>query len=266
VGGSLSPWLIAALCPVFALVAGAYAAVGLGGGTGYLAVMALVGLPQESMASTALILNLVVTGAALARYGLAGRLPWGLLAPFLVPAIPAALLGGLVVASRGLFLGVLAAALGVAGVAMLRSAAHAGDETRPPPPALKWAVGLGAGALIGFVSGFVGIGGGVFLGPTVLLLRWAGPKEVAAMNAATVLVLSAVGLVGHGLRGGIAVAIVVPFGVAVLVGGLIGAWIGEARLSPKTLQRVFAVIIFMAGAKAATDAALPWLTTIATRT
>ena len=77
------------LAPLFALVAVLYASVGLGGGTGYLALMSLFGVPQKIMPSTALILNIVVTGAAMLRFGLAGRLQWRILLPFLLPAIPA---------------------------------------------------------------------------------------------------------------------------------------------------------------------------------
>jgi len=73
-----------------AVVAGAYATVGLGGGSGYVAIMVLFGLPAAQVASTALVLNVVVTGAALLRYGSAGRLRMACLLPFLIPALPAA--------------------------------------------------------------------------------------------------------------------------------------------------------------------------------
>jgi uncharacterized membrane protein YfcA len=255
----LPPWLIAVLSPVLALVAAAYAAVGLGGGTGYLALLSLVGAPQACLPSTALILNVVVTGASLARFGLAGRLRWALFLPFLIPAVPAAFIGGLVVAPRGAFMGALALGLVVAAVATLLTARHADAAPRVPGRGLLWLVGTLAGALIGFASGFVGIGGGVFLGPTVLFLRWAGPKEVAPMNSALILILSLVGLLGHGLRGAISVHLVAPFAVAVLVGGLAGAHLAESRLSPRLLQRVFGVIILAAGLKAGWDAVAPLL-------
>jgi hypothetical protein len=98
-------------------------------------------------------------------------------------------------------------------------------------------VGIPCGAVIGFVSGLVGIGGGVFAGPLILALRWAGPKEVAAMNALLVFVLSAVGLFGHGVRGAVSLSLVVPFAVATLVGGLLGAHVGERWLRPLPCRR-----------------------------
>jgi uncharacterized protein len=86
-----------------------------------------------------------------------------------------------------------------------------------------------------------------------LALRWAGPKEVVAMNALLVFALSAAGLFGHGIRGTVSLSLVVPFAVATLVGGLLGAHVGERRLSPATLQKIFAAVILVAGVKALLD-------------
>jgi len=237
------------LVPLCALVAAAYAAVGLGGGTGYLALMTLFGTDTESMPATALLLNVVVTGAALLRFGIAGRLQPRLLLPFLVVAIPAAFVGGLIEASRGIFMAVLAAGLVAAALAMLRSAAASTNPT-PPSTGRLWVVAIPAGALIGTASGFLGIGGGVFLGPLVLLLGWAAPREVAAMSSATVLTLSLAGLAAHGLRGSVDLEIAGPLALAVLAGGLAGAHLAETRLSASTLKRLFAVIILVAAVRA----------------
>jgi uncharacterized protein len=254
VGGEIPAWLTAALCPLFAGVAAAYAAVGLGGGTGYVAIMVLAGLPPDSVPATALLLNLVVSGAAALRYGLGGRLKAAVLLPFLLPAIPAALVGGLCEAPHQVLLFSLSAALIVAAAATFHLATHGDKHPRDPTRLTRIAVGVPCGAVIGFVSGLVGIGGGVFVGPLILFLRWSGPKEVAAMNAVLVLALSAAGLVGHGLRGSISFSLVLPFALAALVGGLLGAHFGERRLSPATLQKVLAVVVLAAGIKAAVDA------------
>jgi uncharacterized membrane protein YfcA len=253
-GETVSHGMIALLAPCILIVAGAYASVGLGGGTGYLAVMTLAGVPPDVLASTALVLNIVVTAVALLRFGVAGRLRWPLLLPFLVPALPAAFVGGSVSADRGLFLVVLSVTLALAGLAMLRTAAHAGEREELPPRARLYAVALPAGVAIGLVSGFLGIGGGVFLGPLVLLLGWAGPKQVAAMNSCLILVVSAVALAAHGWRGGIQAQIVVPLGVAAFVGGLVGASLAERKLSALQLQRLFAGIVLIAALKAGWDA------------
>jgi hypothetical protein len=235
------------------LVAAAYAAVGLGGGTGYLALMTLFGMDTDTMPSTALLLNVVVTGAALLRFGLAGRLRTGMLLPFLVPAIPAAFVGGLIVAPRRVFLGVLAFGLATAAIAMLRSA-RSTKEPSIPTPLVLFSVAVPAGLLIGLASGFLGIGGGVFLGPLVLLLDWAAPREVAAMSSATVFTLSLAGLAAHGLRGSIDLDVAMPLAIAVLIGGLAGAHLAETRLSAAALKRLFALIVLVAAARAAFSA------------
>jgi uncharacterized membrane protein YfcA len=243
-------WLLVPLC---ALVAAAYAAVGLGGGTGYLALMTLFGIDTESMPSTALALNIIVTGAALARFGVAGRLRTDILLPFLIPAIPAAFIGGLIDAPRRFFLAVLAVGLAAAAAAMLKSAATS-DDPKAPTSHRLWLVALPAGVAIGLVSGFLGIGGGIFLGPLVLLLGWVGTREVAAINSATVLILSIAGLSAHGLRGTVDLDIALPLGIAVFVGGIAGAHLAETRLSAVALRRLFAIIILVAAARAAFSA------------
>jgi uncharacterized membrane protein YfcA len=243
-------WLLVPLC---ALVAAAYAAVGLGGGTGYLALMTLFGIETEAMPSTALILNIIVTSAALARFGIAGRLRTEILLPFLIPAIPAAFLGGLIDPPRRLFLAILAVGLAAAAVAMLKSAATS-DDPKSPSTLHLWLVAIPAGVVIGVVSGFLGIGGGIFLGPLVLLLGWVGLREVAAINSATVLILSIAGLAAHGVRGTVDLQIALPLGIAVLIGGIAGAHLAETRLSAVALRRLFAVIILIAAARAALSA------------
>ena len=195
-----------------------------------------------------------MTAVALVRFGVAGRLRWPLLLPFLLPALPAAFVGGLVTVDRRIFMAVLAGALALAALAMLRSAGHAVEREDLPERASLWAVGIPAGVAIGFVSGLLGIGGGVFLGPLVLLLGWAGPRQVAAMNAVLILLVSCVALAAHGARGGLDAHVAIPLGAAALVGGLIGATLAEKKLSAGQLQRLFAVIVLVAAARAAWEA------------
>jgi uncharacterized membrane protein YfcA len=249
------PWemplgIVLLLAPLFALVAVVYAMVGLGGGTGYLALMTLFGVPHQHMPSTALSLNILVTGAAMIRFGLAGRMRWSLLAPFLVGAVPASFLGGLLDLPKRTYLGLLAVGLAVVAAAMIRSAARPDDESRRPVPVVLWAVALPAGAAFGLASGMLGIGGGIFLGPFVLLLRWAETRETAAMTSTFILVTSVIGLAAHGARGVVEPGLVVPLGAAVVIGGLIGAHLAETRLDATTLKRIFAVIIVVASLKA----------------
>jgi len=236
------------------VVAGAYASVGLGGGTGYLAILSLCGMSAAAMTPTVLLLNIVVTGAALLRFGLAGRLNWRLILPFLLPAMPAAFLGGFITADRKIFFALLAATLAIAAIAMFRAAPNAQEQEKDPGRLRLFLIGIPAGLVIGFLSGFLGIGGGVFLGPLILFLGLAGPKQMAAMNSVLVLALSGIGLAAHGIRGGIELSIVLPLAGAALIGGLCGATLAEKKISCCMLQRVFAVVILVAAVKATYDA------------
>lgn len=238
-----------ALIPLTFLVAAAYSSVGLGGGTGYLAIMTLLGVPSENLASTALLLNIVVTATALLRYGIAGRIDLTLFMPFLLPAVPLSFVAGLWAVHGRLFDAILAVVLVVVALATAYSA-RSQEATSRPRPSHLWTVGPLTGGLVGFVSGLLGVGGGVFLGPIVLLLRWAGPKEVAAMNSLFILVVSLAGLMAHGIRGSISLCLVVPLVISVLLGGLLGSHLGETRLSARALKRIFAVIILVAAIRA----------------
>jgi hypothetical protein len=242
------------LVPLVMVVAGAYASVGLGGGTGYLAILSLCGMSAAAMTPTVLLLNIVVTGAALLRFGLAGRLNWRLILPFLLPAMPAAFLGGFITADRKIFFALLAATLAIAAIAMFRAAPNAQEQEKDPGRLRLFLIGIPAGLVIGFLSGFLGIGGGVFLGPLILFLGLAGPKQMAAMNSVLVLALSGIGLAAHGIRGGIELSIVLPLAGAALIGGLCGATLAEKKISCCMLQRVFAVVILVAAVKATYDA------------
>lgn len=245
--------LMLVLIPLVIIVAGAYASVGLGGGTGYLAIMTLVGMSTSVMTPTVLLLNILVTGVALLRYGLARRLKWKLFLPFLIPAMPAAFLGGLVTANQEIFLTILAVVLTAAAIEMFRNVPKAQEQEGDPGLLRLLGVGIPAGLMIGFFSGFLGIGGGVFLGPLILFLGWAGPRQVAAMNSSLILVLSTIALAAHGIQGRVEFSIVIPLGIAALIGGLGGSTLAEKKLSARVLQRVFAVIIFIAAMKAFYD-------------
>ena len=251
---TLSLNLLLILIPLVFLVAGIYASVGLGGGTGYLAVMTLAGLSASAMTPTVLLLNLVVTGAAILRFGLAGRLRWELFLPFLLPAIPAAFLGGLLTADRRIFLAILAVTLVIAALTMLYSAKKARAHGSAPEPTHLFWVAIPSGLVIGFLSGFLGIGGGIFLGPLMLFLGWAETREISAMNATLILVISLVALAAHGLKDGFELSIMLPLAVAAFLGGLAGATLAEKRLSAHAFQRLLAVIVLIAAIKAGFDA------------
>ncbi|MBM4398184.1 MAG: sulfite exporter TauE/SafE family protein [Deltaproteobacteria bacterium] len=239
-----------ALAPVFFAIAAVYSSVGFGGGTGYLAVMALASFPPAVVPPIALSLNLLVTGTSLVRFGLAGRVPRALLAPFLAAGIPAALACAYIEAPRTAYQLFLGLGLVAAAFALVIGRRGVPGPLRPPGRRRLWAVGLPVGAIIGGISGFVGFGGGVFFGPFLLLNRWEEPRRVSAACSVMILALSAVGLAAHGTRLGVPVADAWPLGAAVLAGAVGGAHLGTTRLPAIVLQRVMAAVVALAGGRA----------------
>jgi uncharacterized membrane protein YfcA len=137
---------------------------------------------------------------------------------------------------------------------MLHSARRP-EELREPSALSLWLVGVPVGIAIGLASGLLGIGGGVFLGPVILLLGWAGPRETAAMCSACILAVSIAGLAAHGVRGTFEPSVLGILAAAGLVGGLVGAHVAETRLTEADLKRIFAVVILIAAVRAGLGAA-----------
>ena len=235
-------WLI----PVFFVIALVYASVGHGGASGYLAALSFVALRPDEMSTTALTLNLFVAGTALVSFVRAGHFIGRLTWPFALTSVPAAFLGGLVPVPSRIYALLLAAALCAAAFRLtVELRMQAG--TLPRPPSLAAALPVGGG--IGWLSGVVGVGGGIFLSPLLLLLRWAHPKQAAASAAAFILVNSAAGLVGRAARAGLAYGTLWPLLLAALLGGMAGAHLGANHFSGRALQRVLAVVLLVAAAK-----------------
>jgi uncharacterized membrane protein YfcA len=112
-----------------------------------------------------------------------------------------------------------------------------------------WAVGVSLGAAIGFLAGLVGVGGGIFLSPLLLLERWAGARETAGISVAFILVNSVAGLLGH-VAAVQSVPTVVPvFAACAMAGGFAGSTLGARYLSFRNLRYLLAVVLAIAGAK-----------------
>ncbi len=112
-----------------------------------------------------------------------------------------------------------------------------------------WLVSLFLGALLGFLAGIMGIGGGVFLGPVLLLIGFASPKYVAGICSAFVLVNSVVGLGSHYLQGRVDFSVLFFLGFVVFAGAQVGSFLGTRKFSPLLLQRIFAFILLAVSLK-----------------
>jgi uncharacterized membrane protein YfcA len=228
------------------LVAFLYASVGHGGASGYLALMALFGFAPEVMRPTALLLNIFVSGIAFLSYYRSGYFSWKLFWPLAVMAVPAAYFGGLITPSTLVYKQLLGFVLLLPAIRFVlpdtRQEAKIAQEMN-----LYWALLIGAS--IGFLSGILGIGGGIILSPLLILLGWANVKQAAAVSALFILVNSISGLAGQ-LQKGISFSsdMVWMVGIA-LLGGIFGAYLGAFRFNQKTLKISLSVVLFIAALK-----------------
>ncbi len=240
----MTDWL--ALLIPFALIAALYAAVGHGGASGYLAVMALAGVAPASMKPTALALNLIVSLLGTVLFFRAGHFAWRLFWPFAAVSVPGAVLGGWLDVSPQVFRGLVAVALGFAVVRLLWPVAASAEMRRPPVIAV-----LTAGATIGLVSGLIGVGGGIFLTPLLLVCGWADLKTAAAVSAPFIFVNSAAGLAGHAGSLHQLPAAWPWLALAVVTGGLIGARWGSRVAVAAHLRPALALVLVIAAVKLA---------------
>lgn len=231
-------------------VAVLYSAVGHAGASGYLAVLALIGLAPEAMKPTALVLNLVVATVGATQFTRAGHFAWRTFWPFALGSIPAAWLGGamkLPVSSYKAIVGVVLvlSAIRLLWTARLPAEREAAADAHAPPVAAALPIGAG----LGLLSGLTGVGGGIFLSPVLLLLGWAGAKRTAAVSVWFILVNSAAGLLGHLASLQRVPADVAAWAPTVLVGGLVGSTLGSRFLPGPAIRRLLAVVLVLAGAK-----------------
>lgn len=199
------------------------------------------------MAVSALCLNVFVAGLSFFIYGKAKHFSWSLTKPIVLASVPAALIGGLIKISPSHYALLLAGALFFAGLRLLCSMdQRTGGVVCSPSVGLASTVGGG----IGLLSGMLGIGGGIFLSPILILFRWADPKKTAALSAFFILVNSIAGLVGRSLRGSLHLTRGWSWMVlAAVLGGVLGAQLGAHYFSPAWLRRILAVVLFLAAFK-----------------
>jgi uncharacterized membrane protein YfcA len=225
-------------------VAFLYSSVGFGGATSYLAIMSIFAIPAAVASSTALTLNTFVASTAFATYTRQGHLKPKLLLPLLITSVPAAFLGATLPLTQSFYALLLNSLLLIVGVRMLLLPKL---ETRAMQEALpsRWVLLL-CGAILGLVSGMVGIGGGVFLSPLIVLAGWGSAKQAAAASAAFIVFNSISGLAGRAWAGTLSYGemgwILIPIG---LIGGLLGSSLGARYLSGKGVQRVLGVIMVL---------------------
>ncbi len=235
---------------VFFGVAVLYAMAGFGGGSSYIALLAISGLPLASIPVLALSCNLIVSTQGAIILARAGHCQRRLVIPLLAGSVPAAFVAGAWRIEALVYLWTLTVVLTLAGLALFYPVAAPAREPEPLSP-----VGLVlTGGSLGALAGLSGIGGGIFLSPVLHFLRAASPREIAAMAALFIAVNSTAGLLGQLTKGterlaGIPASLYLLCPVAVLAGGWIGSRSLARHLSPRHIRQLTAVVVLLAAAR-----------------
>ncbi|UVO53545.1 sulfite exporter TauE/SafE family protein [Sphingomonas sp. SUN039] len=232
-----------ALAAAFFLTALLYASVGFGGGSTYIALLVLAGVSAQLVPVIAPLCNIVVVTGGTIRFARAGLVPWRRVLPLVIVSAPLAYLGGLTPIKQATYIAILGASLFVAGLLLLFQRTRAAEATRKTTGVGDAAIG----GAVGYLSGLVGIGGGIFLSPLQHLMRWGPPRQIAATASVFILVNSIAGLAGQlnklGTSGLASIAAFWPLLVAVLIGGQIGTHAGIRIFSEPMVRRATGVLI-----------------------
>ncbi|MBI4931462.1 MAG: sulfite exporter TauE/SafE family protein [Bacteroidetes bacterium] len=227
------------------IVAFLYASVGHGGASGYLALMALFGIAPSVMKSSALLMNIFVSLIAFYEYYRGGHFRWKLFFPFAIASIPFSFMGAYITLDAFLYKKILGVIL-IFPILRLFGIFGKGNESEKEINR-TWAFALGA--LIGLLSGIIGIGGGIILSPIILLLHWGNMKETAAVSALFIFVNSVSGLAGV-FSNGVSIDHSVYVWVFVaLLGGFSGAYFGSRKLNNPVLKKILSVVLVIASVK-----------------
>jgi len=226
------------------VVAILYSSVGHGGASGYLAVMAFFAVTPNVTRPTALLLNVFVALIAFFQFYRAKHFEWKIFLPFAATSIPFAFVGGMITLPPPVYKIILGAVLIFAAI---RLAWNFTSEKEPNAPRI-W-IALIIGAVVGLLSGLVGVGGGIFLTPILLIFNWTETKKAAGVSALFILVNSISGLLGNYRQVAQLSNDVWIWVIAAAIGGVIGATLGSRYFNSLTLRRVLAVVLLMAGAK-----------------
>ncbi len=239
----------------FFLIALVYSSVGFAGGSSYLAVLSfsLFGLAFPVIRSTALFCNIIVATGGVIVFYREGKLTLRECWPYVVISVPMAYMGGFWPIKENTFFILLGITLVIVPFFLWFQPKESDEKIDVDRGNVLQKSVLGGA--IGFLSGLVGIGGGIFLSPSLHLLRWSEPKKISAIASLFILVNSIGGLVGQFRRGvpEFSLQFLLPLLAAVLTGGQIGSRLGAKKFHAIYIRRITAILIFVAGANILKD-------------
>ncbi len=237
------------LAIVFFIVAVFYATVGFGGGSSYLAIMAVFGISAIVMKPTALICNIIVVSSGTYLFIKNKHLDLIKSWPIVLLSIPMAFLGGLWRISEKAFFILLGFSLIIASLLMFVDVLYKKVKNEDPASGSNSLLLTVIGGGVGFLSGMVGIGGGIFLSPVLHLMKWSNAKKIAGISSFFILVNSIAGLAGQITKMQFEVEFlsILPMAIAVFIGGQIGSRLGSVYLNPKIVKALTALLILYVG-------------------
>jgi uncharacterized protein len=240
-GLAISPYFLAAL---FFTVAFVYSSVGLGGGSSYTALMAITGVSYVAIPTISLTLNLFATSAGSFNFIRKKHARPALILPFFITSIPMSFLGGSLKLPREIFYWILLISL--IFIAIRIYVWKNTVITINIEKTQKITLSLVAGSVLGFVAGTVGIGGGIYLVPLIIILGLGSPKEAAACGAVFIWVNSLSGLIARFQYHTFNPASFLPLMAVVLIGGFLGSFMGSSKLSTQAMEKWLGGIILVA--------------------
>lgn len=221
-----------------------YSSVGLGGGSSYTAIMAVTGVSYQTIPTISLTLNLLVTFFGMVNFWRFGYVRINLIIPFLITSIPMAYFAGLMKLNEYIFQIILLITLLLIAfrIYILNDIALSVQLTKVQ----KWFVIISIGLLLGFVAGAIGIGGGIYLIPLIIILGLGSEKEAAAAGAIFVWSNSFAGLAARYQYLRFDYDMILPSVLSVIIGGSLGSYFGATKYDPHTIQKIMGVIILIA--------------------
>lgn len=232
---------------LFTIIAALYSSVGHAGASGYLAIMALLSFSPETIKPTSLVLNIVVALIASVKFIKEGCFNKKVFSSFIISSLPMAFFGGSLTISSKYFK--LAAGLFLIVSAFLLIFKQFLKAKDTPVKVMPLSVGLTLGSIIGFISGLIGVGGGIFLSPIVILGNWATTKDVSGVAALFILFNSIAGLFGHLNSMNYLEPKILYWIIAVSVGGFLGSCLGSKKFDKRIITLCLFVVLISAGIK-----------------
>lgn len=238
---SLSIWIIAS---IFFFIALAYSSVGLGGGSSYTALLIVIGFSSLTIPALSLSLNLLVSSIGSYNFIRHKHLRLRLILPFILTSMPMAWLGGMMPVSQEVFQWILFISLAIilVRIYMFQEVSFRINLSKMQ----QIIVSLTIGGVLGLIAGIVGIGGGVYLVPLIIIFSLGTIKEAAACGAVFVWLNSLVGLTSRLQHNFINLLDYYPLIVGAIAGGIIGSQMGASKIKPKTMEKILGLIIVVA--------------------